>query len=116
MGPAAAHGNDAASEADSRVKDPVCGMSVDPHTAKHRGEHAGRTYYFCSAGCRSKFLAEPERYLSPAEAKAEPVKPGAIYTCPMHPRSAKSDPARAPSAAWRWSRWTSRPSRDRTSS
>ena len=41
------------------VKDPVCGMSVDPHTAKHTATHAGRPYYFCSAGCRDKFIAAP---------------------------------------------------------
>lgn len=44
-----------------KVKDPVCGMMVDPHTTEHKAEHAGRPYYFCSAGCRAKFLAEPER-------------------------------------------------------
>ena len=51
------------------AKDPVCGMDVDPHTAKHRAEHAGRTYYFCSARCRERFVADPERYLAP-EARA----------------------------------------------
>ncbi|HEY7765194.1 MAG TPA: heavy metal translocating P-type ATPase [Aestuariivirgaceae bacterium] len=66
------------------VKDPVCGMDVDPHMAKHRAEHAGRTYYFCSAGCREKFIADPGRYLEPATAGV-PVPEGAIYTCPMHP-------------------------------
>jgi Cu+-exporting ATPase len=65
------------------VKDPVCGMAMDPQTAKHRAEHAGRTYYFCASGCRGKFMAEPTRYLS--ERVAEPVVPGAVYTCPMHP-------------------------------
>src|SRR5437868_7118746 len=48
--------------------DPVCGMRINPHTAKYRAEHAGRAYYFCSAGCRAKFLANPERYID-AEAK-----------------------------------------------
>ena len=37
--------------------DPVCGMKVDPHTARHRAEHEGRPYYFCCAGCREKFVA-----------------------------------------------------------
>src|SRR5689334_17857507 len=45
------------------VKDPVCGMTVDPRTAKHRAEHGGKTYYFCSAGCRAKFEADPLRYV-----------------------------------------------------
>jgi P-type Cu+ transporter len=44
--------------------DPVCGMSVDPSSAKHKFEHAGKAYYFCCAGCREKFRADPVRYLS----------------------------------------------------
>jgi len=36
-------------------------MDVDPHTAKHRAEHNGRPYYFCSAGCRTKFLTDPAK-------------------------------------------------------
>jgi len=63
--------------------DPVCGMEVDPVTSKHRFDHAGTTYHFCSAGCRTKFSASPESYLKPKA--AEPSKPGAIFTCPMHP-------------------------------
>src|SRR5262245_57692733 len=47
------------------AKDPVCGMSVDPATARHQAHHNGSIYYFCSAGCRAKFIAAPERYLSP---------------------------------------------------
>ena len=39
--------------------DPVCGMTVDPHSAKHRHDHKGHTYYFCSAGCRTKFARRP---------------------------------------------------------
>src|SRR5688572_7307406 len=45
------------------ARDPVCGMTVDPHTTRHRREHGGRTYYFCSARCAEKFAAEPEPYL-----------------------------------------------------
>jgi P-type Cu+ transporter len=66
------------------VKDPVCGMDVDPHKTQHRHEHAGRTYYFCSAGCRTKFAADPDRYLGDTP-PARPVSQNAIYTCPMHP-------------------------------
>jgi Cu+-exporting ATPase len=44
--------------------DPVCGMSVDPATAKHSWEHAGKNYYFCCGGCREKFRAEPDRFLN----------------------------------------------------
>ena len=99
----AAHGHEqghAAVAADSahKVKDPVCGMMVDPHKTAHKAEHAGRPYYFCSAGCREKFLADPERYLDPAAAteRAEPVPEGTIYTCPMHPEIRQVGPGSCP--------------------
>jgi Cu+-exporting ATPase len=47
--------------------DPVCGMTVDPHTAKHRADYRGHTYYFCAAGCKTKFTADPQKYLSKEE-------------------------------------------------
>jgi Cu+-exporting ATPase len=78
------------------VRDPVCGMAVDPHTAKHRHQHRGHAYYFCSAGCRTKFAADPEKYLSKAERAAEPVPEGAIYTCPMHPEIRQVGPGSCP--------------------
>ena len=65
------------------VRDPVCGMTVDPATSKHRFDYSGETFHFCSGGCRAKFVAAPERYLSAKAAK--PVPEGAMYTCPMHP-------------------------------
>jgi Cu+-exporting ATPase len=71
-------------------------MSVDPHTAKHTAMHAGRPYYFCSARCREKFVAAPETYLAPQQAKAEPVPEGAIYTCPMHPEIRQVGPGSCP--------------------
>lgn len=74
--------------------DPVCGMKVDPHTAKHRAEHGGHTFYFCSATCREKFVAGPEKYLSPQE--AAPVPEGAEYTCPMHPEIRQIGPGACP--------------------
>jgi Cu+-exporting ATPase len=74
----------AARKATATEKDPVCGMTVDPHTAKWRAEHNGITYYFCAEGCRTKFLNQPDRYLS-GEKPSEPVPEGTIYTCPMHP-------------------------------
>ncbi len=43
-------------------KDVVCGMQVDPGKAAGSSEYQGRTYYFCSAGCKRKFDQEPERY------------------------------------------------------
>ena len=65
-----------AAAADPRVSDPVCGMKVDPATSKHRFDHGGTTFHFCSAGCRAKFAADPEAYLKPTP--TEPAKPGAI--------------------------------------
>ena len=74
--------------------DPVCGMSVDPHTAKHRAEHGGHPHYFCSAGCRTKFVADPARYLGARETQAAVA--GAIYTCPMHPEVRQPGPGACP--------------------
>ena len=74
------------------LTDPVCGMTVTTRS-EHHVEHAGRPYYFCSAKCLSKFVAEPARYagdvVAPAVALAAAEQPpavaGTIYTCPMHP-------------------------------
>jgi Cu+-exporting ATPase len=74
--------------------DPVCGMTVDPHTAKHRADYRGHTYYFCSAGCRTKFVADPQKYLGPRA--PEPVVEGATYTCPMHPEIRQVGPGACP--------------------
>ena len=72
-------------------------MSVDPNTAKHRAEHAGHSYFFCSAGCRTKFLADPAKYLEPAPAATvEAVPDGTIYTCPMHPQIRQVGPGNCP--------------------
>jgi P-type Cu+ transporter len=54
-----------------RVKDPVCGMSVDVATAKHKSDYAGQSYYFCSAGCREKFAGNPQKYLLPMHSARE---------------------------------------------
>jgi Cu+-exporting ATPase len=78
------------------VKDPVCGMSVDPHRSNHRADHGGRTYHFCSAGCRAKFLADPSRYLDAKAPETAPVPPGTIYTCPMHPEIRQAGPGSCP--------------------
>ena len=76
----------------AKAIDPVCGMKVDPHTAKHRASHEGRPYYFCSAGCKTKFEANPGQYLAKEAAKPAPAKSGAIYTCPMHPEVRQEGP------------------------
>ena len=80
----------------STVIDPVCGMTVDTKTAKHQAEHEGHTFYFCSAGCRTKFLADPNQYLKPKSAAVEPLPEGTIYTCPMHPQIRQVGPGSCP--------------------
>ncbi len=79
-----------------RAIDPVCGMTVDPHATPHRAEHQGRPYYFCSAGCRGKFAADPHRYLGGAPERQEVVPEGTIYTCPMHPEVRQVGPGACP--------------------
>ncbi|WP_201860736.1 heavy metal translocating P-type ATPase [Microvirga soli] len=80
-----------------KVKDPVCGMMVDPHQTTHRAQYEGKPYYFCSSGCQSKFMAEPAKYVEPATArKAEAVSEGTIYTCPMHPQIRQAGPGSCP--------------------
>jgi Cu+-exporting ATPase len=87
--------------------DPVCGMTVDPATNKGGShDHAGKTYYFCSPGCRTKFLAEPDRWISKgpkglASLKVVPVPPPTTssseeWTCPMHPEVVRSGPGSCP--------------------
>jgi P-type Cu+ transporter len=81
---------------DGRAIDPVCGMTVDPHTTPHRAEHQGRPYYFCSAGCRQKFIADPQRHLAGVGSEQEAVPEGTVYTCPMHPEIRQVGPGSCP--------------------
>ncbi len=87
--------------------DPVCGMKVDPAKSPHRAEHGGRTYYFCGASCREKFVRDPEAWLRKAAEKAAPTASappmkappppeGAEYTCPMHPEVVRDRPGSCP--------------------
>ncbi|MFZ2469484.1 MAG: heavy metal translocating P-type ATPase [Parvibaculum sedimenti] len=76
------------------ARDPVCGMNVDPQTAKYRAEHEGQTWYFCSAGCEAKFRADPDKYRHPVDQKPEPE--GTVYTCPMHPEVRQVGPGPCP--------------------
>jgi P-type Cu+ transporter len=107
-----------------RVKDPVCGMMVDPQKAAGKFEHEGRTYYFCSPGCAERFRKEPEKFLAapgtagmgsrshhavgsshvaPAEVAIgdgtaltkAPLK-HVRYTCPMHPEIVQIRPGTCP--------------------
>jgi len=94
-GAAHCHGSHAAA-APPEVKDPVCGMTVDPATTRHQAEHAGRTWHFCSAGCRERFVADPQRYTGDRPAPAPMDDPSAIYTCPMHPQIRQQGPGHCP--------------------
>jgi len=78
-------------------RDPVCGMAVDPATAKHRSEHADHTYYFCGSRCRERFETEPALYLTPAaSALPRPAVGETRWTCPMHPQIVRSEPGSCP--------------------
>jgi len=70
-------------------------MSVDPATSKHRFDHQGQTFHFCSAGCRTKFAADPAKYLDRKEPPPE-LAAGTIYTCPMHPQIRQVGPGSCP--------------------
>jgi len=92
------------------AKDPVCGMTVNPASARGGSyEHAGQTYYFCGPRCRERFSADPARFLAPPSAAPvaadgtdakPPSTPGArasvLYTCPMHPEVRQNGPGSCP--------------------
>jgi Cu+-exporting ATPase len=75
--------------------DPVCGMSVDPRTAKHRFAYKGEDYFFCSGRCRERFEKEPDKFLQP-KAPEPAAAAGAVYTCPMHPEVKQIGPGSCP--------------------
>ena len=80
------------------LKDPVCGMTVTEQ-ASHVLQHAGKPVYFCSAGCKAKFSANPASYLAPAQESTAPensAQTGTIYTCPMHPEVRQPNPGVCP--------------------
>ncbi|MGH8221925.1 MAG: heavy metal-binding domain-containing protein, partial [Woeseiaceae bacterium] len=93
--------NEANGVALDRVKDPVCGMDVDPSKAAHRAEHRGNTYYFCCGGCAARFRNDPEAVLAKASGgelprAAAPAATGAKYICPMCPGVESERPAACP--------------------
>ncbi len=78
------------------MKDLVCGMTVTEQSA-HRFEYEGRQYYFCSASCKTKFAAEPLKYLRTEQREnTSPAPEGTIYTCPMHPEIRQDRPGNCP--------------------
>ncbi|HKL48561.1 MAG TPA: YHS domain-containing protein, partial [Desulfuromonadales bacterium] len=80
------------------MKDPVCGMDVDPDDAAASEDYQGRTYHFCSEKCRDKFTDDPEGWLSGEIKKKEQEEtaPGAVYICPMHPEVRQEKPGACP--------------------
>lgn len=78
--------------------DPVCGMKVNPETAKWKTVHKGKTWYFCGQSCQKKFEAEPQTYDgSQTSAPKQPaVSTSGEYTCPMHPEIRKKGPGDCP--------------------
>jgi len=82
------HGADPAkADPNKTARDPVCSMRVNPETSRHRFDYNGATYHFCCNGCRTRFEADPLKYLdrSKSEAPKTPIAEGTIFTCPMHP-------------------------------
>ena len=84
------------------LKDPVCGMTVTPQSP-HALVYEDQPFYFCSAGCKSKFAADPSRYLAAAgpvvaAQVSEPatIGAGSLYTCPMHPEVRQDHPGSCP--------------------
>ena len=75
------------------MKDPVCGMDVKERAAGGSVAHSGTTYWFCSPGCREKFVVDPTRYLGPPRT---PVPDTRTYTCPMHPEVRQIGPGSCP--------------------
>ena len=82
------------------MKDPVCGMQVDPAKAAGMSQDQGQTFYFCSTGCKTKFDANPGQYVSPPAAPAAQSSHTASdpreYTCPMHPEVRQMGPGACP--------------------
>jgi Cu+-exporting ATPase len=78
------------------VKDPVCGMEVDPAGTKFHTTHSGSEYHFCSDGCRKKFESDPDTYLRPDSMRSETTDMNARYTCPMHPEVEQQGPGACP--------------------
>ena len=79
------------------VKDPVCGMDVDPNTTEHKHQHAGINFYFCSEHCLHKFKSDSAQYLNDSAKKQSSTEAeGIVYTCPMHPEIEQIGPGSCP--------------------
>src|SRR2546421_7493557 len=71
-----------------KAVDPVCGMTVDPETAKWSREYEGKKYYFCNPRCLEKFSADPAKYLSPQPASMPVLIQPSKMALPVHPQQA----------------------------
>jgi P-type Cu+ transporter len=92
-----AHHGHAASGTEAAALDPVCGMRVDPALTPHRHASGEQDFFFCSASCRTKFAADPRKYIDGATAcSADTAPEGSIYTCPMHPEVRQIGPGHCP--------------------
>ncbi len=80
-------------QAGGELKDPVCGMTVTSES-DHKASYQGMDYFFCCAGCRQKFSADPEKYLVPRKEEAQDQN--AWYTCPMDPEVRQRGPGTCP--------------------
>ncbi|HLJ94906.1 MAG TPA: YHS domain-containing protein, partial [Gemmataceae bacterium] len=81
------------------ARDPVCGMSVDPATARASWNYQGQPYYFCCPSCLQKFQADPDRYLTPSPPPPrtpEPAPTNVEYVCPMDPDVISDRPGSCP--------------------
>ena len=81
--------------------DPVCGMTVQPETAAGSYVHEGKTYYFCSPGCLTKFRQDPAAFLTPPSQRVPksmtvPAGSKVEYICPMDPEVVASEPGACP--------------------
>src|ERR1700676_738186 len=80
-------------------QDPICSMKVHPDSAAGKSEYKGKSYYFCSPGCKRKFDQNPEQYLNKSlDGAGTNSDSRAIesYTCPMHPEIVRSEPGSCP--------------------
>ncbi len=83
--------------APGKVTDPVCGMQVDPATAKYHSQHDGHDWYFCNPRCKAKFDADPGQYTGEKPpAPAPKAMLGAWYICPMDPEIRQLGPGTCP--------------------
>lgn len=79
------------------VKDPVCGMMIDSTSAKGGStSYNDQTFYFCNPKCKTKFEADPTKYLNLKVEPSQKADTNAIYTCPMHPEIRQKGPGNCP--------------------